>query len=200
MTIAVIEDHEAALESLCVLLRTNGLTVAGFSSAEAFLASLPELSCKCIVTDVRLPGMSGVDLQRAYRAQGRDAPIILITGHGDISMAVKAMKGGAFDFIEKPYAPDAIIESVRNALAAEEKLRSSESQRRHLLERIAVLTPRQKEVMQLVAEGLSTKEIAQQLGISPRTVETHRAWVMERMEARNLGDLVRKVLLIERAI
>ena len=197
MTIALIEDDEAALESLSLLLQGRRLAVRGFASAEAFLASLPELNPECVVSDVRLPGMSGLDLQRELRARGRDAPVILITGHGDIAMAVTAMKEGAFDFVEKPYNADDLIAGIEKALAAGEELRSRESQRLDLLERVAELSPRQKEVMHLVAEGQSNKQIALRLGISPRTVENYRAWVMERMDARSLADLIRKVLLIE---
>ncbi len=198
MTIALIEDDDAALESLRLLLEGRGLAVRGFASAEAFLACLPGYEPACVVSDVRLPGMSGLDLQRALKAQGRAAPVILITGHGDIPMAVTAMKEGAFDFVEKPYDADCLIAGIETALAAEQEQRSKESQRQDLLQRIAELSPRQREVMQLVAEGLSNKQIALRLGISPRTVENYRAWVMERMGAGNIAELVRKVLLIER--
>jgi two-component system response regulator FixJ len=197
MTIALIEDDEAALESLSLLLQSRRLAVSGFPSAEAFLAS--SLNPDCVVSDVRLPGMSGLDLQRELRARGRDAPIILITGHGDVAMAVAAMKEGAFDFVEKPYNADDLIAGIEKALAAGEELRFKESRRLDLLARIAELSPRQKEVMHLVAEGLSNKQIALRLGISPRTVENYRAWVMERMDAKNLADLIHKVLLIERS-
>jgi two-component system response regulator FixJ len=152
----------------------------------------------CIVSDVRLPGLSGLELQRALKAEGMDVPVILITGHGDIAMAVTAMKEGAFDFVEKPYDAERLIAGIAKALAAGEELRSREGQRAELLQRLSELSPRQKEVMQLVAEGLSNKQIAHRLGISPRTVENYRAWVMERMGAANIAELVRKVLIIER--
>jgi two-component system response regulator FixJ len=197
MTIALIEDDEAALESLRLLLESRGVSVCGFASAEAFLASLGEGKPECVVSDVRLPGLSGVDLQRTLKAQGSDVPVILITGHGDIAMAVTAMKDGAFDFVEKPYDAEQLIANIQRALAAGQELRSKESQRQDVMERLAELSPRQKEVMHLVAEGLSNKEIGLRLGISPRTVENYRAWVMERMGAANLAELVRKVLIIE---
>jgi two-component system response regulator FixJ len=196
MSIAVIEDDEAALDSLRLLLERRGMSVRGFTSAEAFFASLDGHKPACVVSDVRMPGMSGIDLQRALRAQGRDVPVILITGHGDIAMAVTAMREGAFDFVEKPYNAEHLIASIERALAAEQELRSKESQRLELLDRIAVLSPRQKEVMNLVTEGLSNKQIASRLGISPRTVENYRAWVMERMGASSVAELVRKVLII----
>jgi two-component system response regulator FixJ len=199
MIIALIEDDAAALDSLRLLLETRGLAARGFTSAEAFLASLAEERPACIVSDVRLPGLSGLDLQRALKTQGKDVPVILITGHGDIAMAVTAMREGAFDFVEKPYDADYLIGSIEKALAAGQELKSRESQRAELMERVEELSPRQKEVMHLVAEGLSNKQIAAQLGISPRTVENYRAWVMERMGAANVADLVRKVLLIREA-
>jgi len=198
MTIALIEDDEAALESLRLLLEGRGLAVQGFASAEAFLACLPEDAVACVVSDVRMPGMSGLDLLRALEARGRAVPVILMTGHGDITMAVSAMKEGAFDFVEKPYDADLLIAAIETALAAEQAKRSRESQRQELLQRVAELSPRQREVMQLVAEGLSNKQIALRLAISPRTVENYRAWVMERMGAGSIADLVRNVLLIER--
>jgi two-component system, LuxR family, response regulator FixJ len=198
MTIALIEDDEAALDSLRLLLEGCGMAVEGFGSGEAFFASLDKCEPACVVSDVRMPGMSGLDLQRTLKAQGKDIPVILITGHGDIAMAVTAMKEGAFDFIEKPYDAEYLIARIEKALTAEQELRSKEGQRLELLERIAELSPRQKEVMQLVAEGLSNKQIALQLGISPRTVENYRAWVMERMDASNVAELVRKVLIVER--
>jgi two-component system response regulator FixJ len=191
MTIALIDDDEAALDSLRLLLH-------GFASAEAFLAALADCTPACVVSDVRLPGLSGLDLRRALKAQGADVPVILITGHGDIAMAVAAMKEGAFDFIEKPHDAEYLIAGIEKALAAGEELRTLESQRQELMARTAELSPRQKEVMHLVAEGLSNKQIALRLGVSPRTVENYRAWVMERMGAASLADLVRKVLAIER--
>ncbi len=199
MTIALIEDDEAALHSLRLLLEDRGMKVRCFDSAETFLAAQDLVSVACVVSDVRMPGLSGLDLQRTLKAQGSAVPVILITGHGDIAMAVAAMKEGAVDFIEKPYDAEWLIASIQNALEAEQKSRSMENQRLELLERIAELSPRQLEVMSLVAEGLSSKQIALRLGISPRTVENYRAWVMERMNASNVADLVRKVLMIQRS-
>ena len=208
MTVVLIEDDEAALHSLRLLLEDRGVQVRCFDSAEAFLATQDLPSTACIVSDVRMPGMSGLDLQRALKAKGSAVPVILITGHGDIAMAVTAMKDGAVDFVEKPYDAERLIASIESALAAEQKSRSRESQRAELLERMADLSPRQREVMNQIAEGLSNKQIALRLpwhpnkqialrlGISPRTVENYRAWVMERMDARNVAELVRKVLII----
>jgi two-component system response regulator FixJ len=199
MTVTLIEDDEAALDSLRLLLESRGLSVRAFATAEAFLASLRgEPPSSCIVSDVRLPGMSGLDLQRTLKARGEEVPVILITGHGDIAMAVTAMKEGAVDFVEKPYDAERLIAGIEQALAAGEQQRCKDALRAELLERLAELSPRQNEVMRLVAEGLSNKQIALRLGISPRTVENYRAWVMERMGAANIAELVRKVLIIER--
>ena len=191
MTVALIEDDEAALESLRLLLEVRGMAVRGFASAEAFLSSLAEEQPICVVSDVRLPGRSGLDLQRTLKAQGRDVPVILITGHGDIAMAVTAMKEGALDFVEKPYDAERLIRSIEKALAAGEEMKSRESQRRELMDRLAELSPRQTEVMHLVAQGLSNKQIAARLGISPRTVEVYKARMMEKLDCRNLAEVLR---------
>jgi two-component system, LuxR family, response regulator FixJ len=141
-----------------------------------------------------MPGLSGLDLQRALNAQGSTSPVILITGHGDVAMAVTAMRDGAFDFIEKPYDAEKLIASIESALAAGQKLRTREADRLEVRQRIAELSPRQRQVMDLVAQGRSSKQIAIALDISPRTVENYRAWVMERLGAANVAELVRKVL------
>jgi two-component system, LuxR family, response regulator FixJ len=197
MTIALIEDDDAVLHSLRLLLQNRGFAVASFKSAEAFLASPQGRSATCIVSDVRLPGKSGVDLQRMLAANGVETPIILITGHGDIAMAVTAMREGASDFIEKPYDAERLIASIERVQATKQRLKFLESERQLLSQRAAELSPRQREVMDLVAVGLSSKQIAARLRISHRTVENYRAWIMERMDAANVAELVRKVLILE---
>lgn len=196
MTIALIEDDEAALHSLTLLLQQQGFATRGFVSVEAFLAA-PNFAPTCIVSDVRLPGRTGLDLQRELKRQKRAIPLILITGHGDIAMAVTAIKDGAFDFLEKPYNADQLIASIAEALNAGERMRFREGQKAEILARIAELSPRQREVMYLIADGLSNKQIAFVMGISQRTVENYRAWVMERLDAINVADLVRRVLLVQ---
>jgi two-component system, LuxR family, response regulator FixJ len=198
MIVTLIEDDEAALDSLRALLEGHGYNVHCFPSAETFLDATGEDVPACVVSDVRMAGMSGLDLCRNLKRQGSLVPVILITGHGDIAMAVSAIKEGAFDFIEKPYNADHLIASIDKAIAAQREQRSRESQAAELIERIAELSPRQREVMDLVARGHSNKQIAQRLGISPRTVENYRAWVMERMGAANVAELVRKVMTVER--
>jgi two-component system, LuxR family, response regulator FixJ len=199
MTVALIEDDEAVLHSLRLLLERRGIAVRCFRGAESFLASLPADVPACVVSDVRMPGLSGLELQRELKRLGVGVPVILITGHGDIAMAVAALKDGASDFIEKPFDDERLVESLAQAMATERELRSEVAETSELAARVAELSPRQREVMYLVAEGLSNKQIALQLGISPRTVENYRAWAMERMGASNLADLVRKVLILERA-
>jgi two-component system, LuxR family, response regulator FixJ len=197
MNVVLIDDDEAVLKSLQMLLRHRGLNVRCFQSVESFLDDIASSSFDCVVSDVRLPGMSGLDLQRELRKRKSEIPLILITGHGDIEMAVGAIKNGAFDFIEKPFDDDRLVASIRDVIARRHRLQFQESERAGLQARVAELSPRQREVMGLVVQGLANKEIAHRLDISPRTVENYRAWVMEKMGATNLADLVRKALLLE---
>jgi two-component system response regulator FixJ len=197
-TIALIEDDEAILHSLSMLLESRGMTVRSYPSAELFLEQLSIDVPNCVVSDIRMPGLSGLELQHELKKRDAAVPIILITGHGHIAMAVKAIKDGAFDFIEKPFDEERLLESIDAAIERDERERMEHSQRASLEARAAELSPRQLEVMTLVAEGLSNKEIAIRLDISPRTVENYRAWVMEKMGATNLADLVRKTLLLRK--
>lgn len=195
-TIALIEDDEAILHSLGMLLESRGMSVQAYPSAELFLEQLGDNAPSCVVSDIRMPGISGLELQHELRKRDAAVPVILITGHGHIAMAVKAIKDGAFDFIEKPFDEERLLESIDAALKRGERERVEQSERASLEARAAELSPRQLEVMNLVAEGLSNKEIAIRLDISPRTVENYRAWVMEKMGASNLADLVRKTLVL----
>jgi two-component system response regulator FixJ len=199
MQVALIDDDAAVLHSLKMLLAARGLSVGCFASAEAFLESRQLSEPASIVTDVRMPGMSGLDLHRELKRLGSAVPVILITGHGDIAMAVMAIQEGAFDFIEKPFDDQRLVDSITRAITSAARTGSEEAELADLAQRAAELSPRQREVMGLVARGLSNKEIAQALGISHRTVENYRAWAMERMGASNLADLVRKVVMLEKA-
>jgi two-component system response regulator FixJ len=196
MAIALIEDDEAILRSLGMLLERRGVTVRAYASAESFLADAEAGPAHCVVTDIRMPGMSGLELQRELKARDAAVPVILITGHGDIAMAVQAIKQGAFDFIEKPLDDERLIASIAQAVERGQRARVEQSERELLEARVAELSPRQVEVMHLVADGFSNKEIALKLDISPRTVENYRAWVMEKVGASNLADLVRKVIAL----
>jgi two-component system response regulator FixJ len=196
MAIALIEDDEAVLRSLSLLLESKGVAVRAYASAESFLADAEAGPPQCVVTDIRMPGMSGLELQRELKARDAAVPVILITGHGDIAMAVQAIKQGAFDFIEKPLDDERLIASIAQAVERGQRVRVEQSERELLEARVAELSPRQVEVMHLVANGFSNKEIALKLDISPRTVENYRAWVMEKMGASNLADLVRKVIAL----
>lgn len=196
MTIALIEDDEAILRSLSMLLESRGIPVNPYASAESFLAASTALSPQCVVSDIRMPGMSGMELQQELKKRGSAVPVILITGHGDVAMAVQAIKQGAFDFIEKPFNDERLIESISQAIESGHRRRVEQSERALLKARVAELSPRQIEVMRLVADGFSNKEIAHELNLSPRTVENYRAWMMEKMAAKNLADLVRKVIAL----
>jgi two-component system, LuxR family, response regulator FixJ len=196
MTIALIEDDEAILRSLSMLLESRGIPVNPYASAESFLAARAEPSPQCVVSDIRMPGMSGMELQQELKKRGSAVPVILITGHGDIAMAVQAIKQGAFDFIEKPFDDELLIESISQAIESGHRRSVEQSERALLKARVAELSPRQIEVMRLVADGFSNKEIAHKLNLSPRTVENYRAWMMEKMAAKNLADLVRKVIAL----
>lgn len=197
-SVALIEDDEAILHSLGMLLESRGMSVSAYSSAELFLENLAAEIPSCVVADIRMPGLSGLELQHELKKRDAAIPVILITGHGHIAMAVKAIKDGAFDFIEKPFDEERLIESIGAAVSYGQRERVEQSERALLETRMTELSPRQLEVMNLVAEGLSNKEIAIRLDISPRTVENYRAWVMEKMGARNLADLVRKTLLLRK--
>jgi len=195
--IALIDDDEAVLDSLGLYLVRQDVKASGFRTAEDFLAALDRPSSfDCVVSDVRLPGMSGLDLIHRLVERRLAAPIILITGHGDIDLAVSAIRSGAFDFIEKPFDEARLLASIRNAVEKSRQQAGDAADLARLRFRFDALSARQRQVMELAVAGLSNKEIALQLDISIRTVENHRAWVMERIGARNLADLVRMAMQI----
>jgi two-component system response regulator FixJ len=193
--IALIDDDPAVLDSLRLYLERNGVKVSCFSAAESFLADTKvKRSFDCVVADVLMPGLSGIDLVRHMASLGNSIPIILITAYGQIEMAVGAIKLGAFDFIEKPFDEQRLLQSIEEAVGHTGDTLDDSVDLRQLRDRADSLTDRQREVMELAATGMSNREIALRLRISPRTVESHRAWMMERMQARNLADLIRKVI------
>jgi len=199
--LCLIDDDAAVLDSLSSLLSGQGYEVRAFSSAEEFLTELDGgYQPACIISDVRLNGLSGLELQTELQKRRVRSPLILITGHGQISMAVKAIKAGAADFIEKPFDVAALAEAIERSLEAAGRQAEVERSREALVARVGQLSQRQRQVMDLVVRGYSSKEIAMELGISPRTVETYRLWIMERTGARNLAELVRMATQLEASV
>jgi two-component system response regulator FixJ len=190
----IVDDDEAVRESLAALLEAKSYTVRSFALAREFLAAAPTLRPGCLVADIRMPEMDGLELQRRLTELGFNFPLILITGHGDVALAVRAMKGGAVDFIEKPFAADAIILGIEAALARLAAAGADEPAAAQAATRLALLSPREREVLQGLLAGLPNKSIAYDLAISPRTVEIHRARVMDKMGARSLSELIRMSL------
>jgi two-component system, LuxR family, response regulator FixJ len=195
--IHLIDDDEALRESVAFLLRAADFEVKGFSSAQAFLASLPDSSLSCVITDVRMPDMSGIELIRRLKDLKVDVPVIVITGHGDVALAVEAMKLGATDFFEKPFNDDLLLASVRGALQEQAHHTKRHAERAEIEQRLARLSTREKDVLTGLIEGRANKQIAFDLGISPRTVEIYRANLMTKMQADSLSDLVRMALIVE---
>lgn len=193
-TVFVIDDDEAIRSSLKWLIESVGMRVETYSSADAFITDYYPGRAGCLLLDVRMPGMSGLDLQERFTEQEIRIPIIIITGHGDVPMAVRAMKAGAVDFIEKPFNDELLLDSIRRALLLDTEWRTMQAERSDIATRLAHLTPREHEVMEMVADGRSNKEIAQLLSVSAKTVEAHRAKVMEKMRASSLAELVRMVV------
>ena len=193
----VIDDDEALRESLAFLLRSAKLEVRSFDSAKAFLDVLPVAALGCVITDVRMPDMSGIELLRRLKELKLDVPVIVITGHGDVTLAVEAMKMGAADFFEKPFDDDLLLASVRAALRQQEDQTKRGAERAEIEHRISSLSPREKDVLAGLIEGRANKQIAFDLGISPRTVEIYRANLMNKMQANSLSDLVRMALISE---
>jgi len=192
--VCVIDDDDAARQSLEFLLTTAGVNVRTFESAKQFLQAMPEIRSGCIVTDVRMPEISGIDLLREVKRLNVGLPVIVITGHGDVALAVEAMKIGAIDFLEKPFNDDLLLTSVRaaiqkDALAARHNAEVSEVQNK-----LASLSARERQVLEGLVAGKANKIIAFNLGISPRTVEIYRANVMTKMAANSLSDLVRSAI------
>ena len=196
-TVHVIDDDEAIRDSLTFLLRTARLDVLSYPSATAFLEALPEANLSCVITDVRMPGMSGIDLLRHLRERKISVPVIVITGHGDIPLAVEAMRIGAIDFLEKPFDDEVLIASVKTALRQKEGEAKRHGERAEIEGRLAALSNRERDVLGGLVAGRANKQIAFDLGISPRTVEIYRANLMSKMQAGSLSDLVRMALIAE---
>ena len=191
-SVFIIDDDPAMRDALVLMLRAAGYRARAFVSADDFLANLPENRSACVVMDIRMPGLTGSELvERLKRLRGETWPVIVITGHGEVSLAVQLMKAGVVDFIEKPFDPQRILDSVSSCLTALTSLQAERIARDDARTRLATLTPRERQVFDALIDGCSNKEIALRLEISPRTVEIFRAKVMTKMQASNLSTLVR---------
>ena len=187
----VIDDDEAMRDSLDFLLDSSGFDVVLFENAQSFLDALPKLALGCVVSDVRMPGIDGIELLKRMKALHSPYPVIIMTGHGDVPLAVEAMKLGAVDFLEKPFEDDRLITMIETAIRQAAPAAKSEALTQDIVARIATLSPRERQVMEGLIAGLSNKLIARDYDISPRTIEVYRANVMTKMQASSLSELVR---------
>ena len=194
-TIFVVDDDQGFRDSLAALLRASGMRVQTYASAQAFLEAYEPSRLGCLLLDVRMPGISGLDLQERLAARGAKLPIILMTTYGDVPTAVKAMQAGAINFIEKPIREEALLESLRRALQQGERLHKEREYVGRVRALIDRLTPREREVLRMLVAGKANKVIAAELGISERTVEIHRQRVRKKLEARSLSQVVRMALV-----
>jgi two-component system, LuxR family, response regulator FixJ len=192
--VSVVDDDEAMRDSLLLLLHSEGIAAKAFASADQFLRDSDPNRPGCLLVDVRMPGMTGLELLDRLQKAGSPLPVIIITGHGDVPMAVTALKAGALDFFEKPFDENLLLASIRDALDIGETRRRHRAALSEIGRRHAELTPREQEIMAQLVEGHPNKVVAAHFEISPRTVEVHRARIMEKMQARNLSDLVRMAL------
>ena len=188
--IFIVDDDEAVQQSLSMLVEAVGLKSKTYNRAEDFLDAYDPAQAGCLLLDIRMPGMSGLGLQSKLAAEGINIPIIVITGHGDVPMAVEAVKAGAIDFVEKPFRDQVLLDSIQKAIELDEQNRHKQSERTDVETRIALLTPREREVMDLLVLGKSNKVIAYDLGISQKTVDFHRAHTLEKMEVGSVVELL----------
>jgi len=196
-TVFVVDDDAAVRDSLRWLMESVGLHVEAFASGETFLAAVTPKSTGCAVIDLRMPGLSGLEVHARLRESGVELPVVVVSGHADVSIAVRALKSGVVDFIEKPYSDQVLLDVVQSALRRDADRRADRERFEALLERYRQLTPRELDVLRLIVRGQPNKAIGSTLGISLKTVETHRARVMEKMEAGSVSELVRMTLVIE---
>jgi two-component system, LuxR family, response regulator FixJ len=195
-TVHIIDDDEGLRESLAFLLRAAHIDVLTYSSAAAFLEAVPGAGLNCVITDVRMPGLSGIDLLKQLRELKIDVPVIVITGHGDVPLAVEAMKNGAIDFLEKPFGDEILLASVKTAIKRLGGDSKRNAERKEIEGKLATLSNRERDVLGGLVAGRANKQIAFDLGISPRTVEIYRANLMNKMQAGSLSDLVRMALIV----
>jgi FixJ family two-component response regulator len=195
-TVIVVDDDDAVRNSLRLLLKSAGIHAEVASSAQDYLGRFDATQGGCLLLDVRMPGMSGLELQQELNMRGATIPVIFITGNGDIPMAVEAMQHGAFDFLQKPFRDQDLLDRVQRALARDTENRTRLRHTDRIRERLASLSPREREVLELVTQGKANKMVASDLGVSQRTVEIHRAHVMQKMEASSLAELVRMMMTV----
>jgi FixJ family two-component response regulator len=196
-TVFIVDDDEAVRSALRLLMKSVGHAATSFDSAQEFLARYSPQQPGCLVLDVRMPGMSGMELQQELNRRGAIIPVIFISGHGDIPMAVEAMQHGAFDFLQKPFKDQDLLDRVTRALLADATARAQLLQVEHIRALLGTLTPREREVLDMVVSGKPNKIMAADLNLSQRTVEVHRARVMEKMHARSLAQLVRMMMTLD---
>jgi two-component system, LuxR family, response regulator FixJ len=190
----IVDDDAAVRDSMAELLGMHGYETRQFADAAGYLDEAEALPKGCVLLDIRMPGMSGMELQQELRRRGRDEPIVFVTGHGDIGLAVRAMKAGAVDFLQKPCAEEELIDAVRQALTGKRPARSTGESDDRAKAALTKLTEREREILRYVSQGLTSKAIAQRLGISVRTVDIHRANIMNKTDTRNVVELVRLAL------
>jgi two-component system response regulator FixJ len=193
-TVFVVDDDSGVRSSIRMLLKSIGITAISMASAQEFLQAFDPSQPGCLVLDIRMPGMSGMELQQQLSLRGAIIPVIFITGHGDVPMAVEAMQHGAFDFLQKPFRDQDLIDRIQKALARDREARTALQKHSQIRERLESLTPREKDVLKLLIKGQQNKVMAAELGLSQRTVEIHRAHIMEKTGANSLAQLVRMVL------
>lgn len=189
-TVFLVDDDDAVRDSLALLLDTMGLRTVAYPSADAFLDNYKPSRPGCLVLDIRMPSMSGMELQAALSAKSVAIPIIFLTGHGNVSMSAKAFRSGAVDFLEKPFNEQVLLQRIEEAIRLDQTNREAVAHRHIVNARMAALTPREREVMRLIVAGHSNKEVARQLELSTRTIETHRGHIMEKTGAHSLADLI----------
>lgn len=197
--VIIVDDDEAIRDSLSMLLESVGRPCMAFASGEELLERFDPDWSGCMLLDIRMPGIGGMELQQRLIDRGSRLPIIFITGHGDVPMAVEALHKGAFDFVQKPFRDQELLDRIEQAVETDVEKRSEQEQIDAIHERYETLTPREKEVMEFVVKGLANKVIAMDLGLSQRTVEVHRARVMEKMRVRSLAELVRQAVSLQSA-
>lgn len=198
-TVFIVDDDEAVRDSLSWLMQSVGLNTETFPSADSFLQGFGEDRPGCLLLDIRMPGMSGLELQNVLQERGFRLPLVVISGHADVPMAVRALKAGAFDFVEKPFNDQLLLDTVQRAIEQDREQRESHAQIDAWRARLDTLTPREREVLELVVVGASNKQISSELGVSLKTVEAHRARVMDKLEADSLSQLVRMTLTVTNA-